>query len=88
MLKPSSLHITFSTGHPVEEHDGSSKTCGFFLGMGYYFNPEFKKDLRVKNKKNCLPKRKSERVHLPIIKKTLTFGASLRRYGAPVAIVL
>jgi len=27
-------------------------------------------------------------VHLPVTKKTLTLGASPRRYGAPVAIVL
>jgi hypothetical protein len=49
----------------------------------------FKTDLRGKNKKNCIRKMESEKVHLPIIKKTTDApGASPRRYGAPVAIVL
>jgi len=58
------------------------------LVLGYYFNPEFKKDLRVKNKKNCLPKIKRRKSTPADDRKTLTFGASPRRYGAPVAIVL
>jgi len=41
--------------------------------------------LQGKNKKNCLPKMESVKVHLPMIEKADAPGASIRLYGAPVA---
>jgi hypothetical protein len=52
-----------------------------------------KKSVRVsecflQSRKKCIPKMEGGKVHLPMIGKMLTFGASPRRYGTPVAIVL
>jgi hypothetical protein len=66
----------------------SERSNYFFLGNVLFSAPESKRDLRGKNKKNCLTKMEGEKVHLRMIEKRRLSGLRPAAFEAPVAKVL